>query len=55
LDAYTLVNLHASFAMTENFTLLANVENVFNEQYELADGYNTADCSVFVSLKYSTH
>jgi vitamin B12 transporter len=55
LDAYTLVNLHASFAMTDNFTLLANVENVFDEQYELADGYNTADCSVFVSLKYSTH
>jgi vitamin B12 transporter len=55
LAAYMLVNLHASFAMTENFTLLANVENVFDEQYELADGYNTADRSVFVSLKYSTH
>jgi vitamin B12 transporter len=55
LDAYTLVNLHGSFAMSDNFTLLANVENVFDEQYELADGYNTADRSVFVSLKYSTH
>jgi vitamin B12 transporter len=55
LDSYSLVNLHASFSIDDNFKLLANVENLFNAQYELADGYNTADRSVFVSLKYSTH
>jgi vitamin B12 transporter len=55
LDSYSLVNLHASFAFDDHFKLLANVENLFDSQYELADGYNTADRSVFVSLKYSTH
>jgi vitamin B12 transporter len=54
LDAYSLVNIHARYFITKELVLAANVENVFDEQYELADGYNTADQSLFVSLKYST-
>ncbi len=52
LDAYTLVNLSA----TKSFSKLINVgirfENVTDEDYQLADGFNTAGRSVFLDLRY---
>jgi vitamin B12 transporter len=54
LESYSLVNLHANYDVTEDLKLLVQVENLFNEQYEVANGYNTADRGVFVSLKYGT-
>jgi len=54
LESYSLINIHAGYSVTEELRLLAQVENLFNEQYEVANGYNTPDRSVFVSLKYNT-
>jgi vitamin B12 transporter len=54
LDSYSLVNIHARYFVTKELVLAANVENLFDEQYELANGYNTADQSVFVSIRYTT-
>jgi vitamin B12 transporter len=54
LESYSLINIHVSYDFTEELKLLAQVENLFNEQYEVANGYNTPDRSVFVSLKYGT-
>ncbi|QUM91028.1 TonB-dependent receptor [Moritella sp. 36] len=53
LDAYSLVNASAQFFVTDELTLSARIENLFNEQYETAYGYATADRSVYVSGKYS--
>ena len=52
LDAFTLLNLSA----TKSFSKLINVgirlENITDEDYQLADGFNTAGRSVFLDLRY---
>jgi vitamin B12 transporter len=52
LPAYWLANLSAKVALGERFTLLARVENLFDEDYELANGFNTMGQSVFAALRY---
>ena len=52
LDAYTLVNLSARWRLSRSISVLARVENVLDEQYELASTYNTPDRSVFVAVRY---
>jgi vitamin B12 transporter len=54
LESYSLVNVHAGYSVTEELKLLAQVENLFNEQYEVVNNYNTADRGIFVSLTYSS-
>ncbi len=50
--AYLLANLSARFTLSPRWTLTARLENVLDEQYELARGYNTMDRSLFVSLRH---
>ncbi len=52
LPAYWLANLSAKFALAERFTLLARAENLFDEDYELASGFNTMGHSLFGALRY---
>lgn len=52
LDAYTLVNLAAKIAIGERFTLVLRAENLFDEDYELASGYNSMGQSFFGALRY---
>ncbi len=52
LPAYWLVNLQAQIALGERFTLVARAENLFDEDYELASGYNTMGQSFFGALRY---
>jgi vitamin B12 transporter len=53
LDSYVLVNLTAGVRLTDALTLRARLENVFDEEYKVADGYSTAGFGVFVSLRYA--
>ena len=53
LDSYVLVNLTAGWRLTDAWSLRGRIENLFDEDYELADGYNTAGFGVFVSLRYA--
>lgn len=53
LDAYSLVNASAQFFITEKLTVSARIENLFNEQYETAYGYETADRTAYLSGKYT--
>jgi vitamin B12 transporter len=53
LDSYVLVNLTAGWRVTDAWSLRARVENLFDEDYELIDGYNTAGFGVFVSVRYA--
>jgi vitamin B12 transporter len=52
LDSYWLASLSAKVAITPRFTLLARMENLFDEDYELASGFNTMGRSLFVALRH---
>jgi vitamin B12 transporter len=52
MPAYWLANLSARVALGERFTLLLRAENLFDEDYELASGYNSMGQSFFGALRY---
>jgi vitamin B12 transporter len=52
LPAYWLANLSARVALGKGFTLLARVENLFDEDYVLAEGFHTMGQSFFGALRY---
>ena len=51
LDAYTLVNLAASWNFNENVQLFGRVDNLFDEFYEEAFSYATAGLSAYAGIK----
>ena len=53
LDGYVLANVTATWQATPSIALVARVENLLNEQYELVDTYNTADRGVYFTVRYS--
>ena len=53
LDSYTLVNLNASYQLNKNWQLFAKLENAFDEDYELASGYNTQGRAGFVGIRFN--
>ncbi len=53
LDAYSLVDLAASYFVTEQFVVRGRIANLLDEKYTLASGYNTQERSYFVNLDYS--
>jgi len=52
MPAYWLANLSASAVVNERWTLLARMENLLDEDYELARGFNTMGRSLFVSVRH---
>ena len=52
LGAYSLVNLRASYALTAAWKLGARLENLFDRDYELVHGYNTAGRSGYLTLTW---
>lgn len=52
LDAYTLVNLRARVPLTEAWTIEGRLENLLDEDYELAAGFNTPERSAFVGVSW---
>lgn len=51
LDSYWLANLSARVALAESWTMLARMENLFDQDYELARGFNTMGRSLFVAVR----
>ena len=49
LDSFQLVDLRASYKITDKFDITAKVGNLFDEDYELVSGFNTEGSSVFVT------
>lgn len=49
---YAILNLHARYQLHPELYLMARVENAFDREYVLADGYNTAERSFYVTLGY---
>ena len=52
MHGYALVNLTASYALSQEWLLRARWNNVFNREYELAQNFNTPGSNVFVALQY---
>jgi len=52
MPAYWLANLSASVVVNERWTLLARMENLLDEDYELARGFNTMGRSLFVAARH---
>ena len=53
MPAYWIANLSARVALGERFTLLLRAENLFDEDYVLAGGYNSMGQSFFGALRYA--
>ncbi|KJY67526.1 TonB-dependent receptor domain-containing protein [Vibrio nigripulchritudo] len=52
LGAYSLVDVAASYFVTEQLTVRGRIANLFDQNYVLAKGYNTQERSYFVNLDY---
>ncbi|MCA3237990.1 MAG: TonB-dependent receptor domain-containing protein [Curvibacter sp.] len=52
LGGYTTLALYATHALAREWTLRARAENVFDRNYQLANGYNTPPAGVWVTLAY---
>lgn len=51
LEGYALGTIRASVPVGEHLEVFGRVENVTDEQYEVADGYGTAGRSAFVGIR----
>jgi vitamin B12 transporter len=52
LASYTLLNLTGDYHLTKQWILSGRIENLLDEQYRLAAGYNTAGASAYLTLSY---
>jgi vitamin B12 transporter len=52
IAGYGVVNLAARYALRRDLTLEGRLENLFDKKYQLIDGFNTPDRSLFVTLRY---
>jgi len=52
LDSYSLLNLSGSYRVSENIEAFARVDNLLDEDYETAAGYNTPGISAFAGVKF---
>jgi len=53
LDPYALLNLVATYSFARNWNIQFRWNNVFDDHYELAKGYNTPGSNVFLSVQYT--
>ena len=52
MSAYSTLDLRGEYQINRNLRVQARLENLFDEDYEVASYYNTAGRSVFVTLRY---
>ncbi|GAK84823.1 outer membrane vitamin B12 receptor BtuB [Vibrio ponticus] len=52
LDSYSLVDVSLSYDVTDKLKLQAKVSNLFDENYQTADSYNTQRRAYYVDARY---
>ena len=52
LGGYGIVNLHASYDLTRDWSLFGRWNNVFGKNYELVKNYATPGSNLFVGVRY---
>ncbi len=55
LGDYILANLRGRYALTDHWSLQASVENILDEDYELASGFNTTGRGVYLRVSYNSN
>ncbi|MEJ2142662.1 MAG: TonB-dependent receptor, partial [Gammaproteobacteria bacterium] len=53
LDTYTLVGIKGNLRISKALSASARIENATDEEYQLADGYNTPERSYYLTLDYA--
>ena len=53
LASYNLLSLYASRKLDNNWTARVRLDNVFDQQYQVAYGYNTPGRGLYATLQYS--
>lgn len=53
LEAYTRIDVRGSYQLGQDWALKAKIENLLDEEYETAKGYNQADRTYWLSLHYA--
>jgi len=52
MHGYGLLNVTATYTLGRDWSIRARWNNVFDREYELAQGFNTPGSNVFVALRY---
>lgn len=52
LSGYTIFNLFGEYRITGAWSLFARMNNLFDKDYELAQGFNTPGFNAFVGVRY---
>jgi vitamin B12 transporter len=55
LGSYVLANLNARYAITDQLSMLVQLDNVLNTNYQVASGYNTAGRSGSIAVRWNLH
>jgi vitamin B12 transporter len=53
LDSYNIANVFMRYNFTKSLDLFARIENVFDENYETAAGFNTKGSTAYAELSYT--
>ena len=53
LDAYTLIGLSGQYKFTKNTSINGRIENLSDEEYEVAAGYLSPERSYYIGIKYN--
>lgn len=53
LSSYTLVNLAASYQVTDHMKIFGRIDNLFDKDYEEVAGYGTAGLSAYAGVRLS--
>jgi vitamin B12 transporter len=52
LDPFSLINLRARYELSSHWALEGRLENLTDEDYQLAEGFNTPDRSIYLGLRF---
>ena len=52
LDAYTLVNLNANYSASDKMDVYLSLNNLFDEDYQQVNGYETLGFGANIGLRY---
>ena len=53
LPGYSTLNVGGTYALNKNLSLLVRINNMFDKQYTLANGFSTQGLSIFSSISYA--
>jgi vitamin B12 transporter len=54
LSSFTLVGLSGAFDVTDNVSLIARAENIFDDDYQEVFGFDSAGAAVYAGLRFRT-